>query len=62
MKPTERLLQQPWGTGWAGGQNLRRLRGKISCHQSVLLMTTQIIQELLLRKCYTNIKPCSQSL
>ena len=27
MKPTERLLQQPWGTGWAGGQNLRRLRG-----------------------------------
>ena len=28
MRPTERLLQQPWGTGSAGGQNLRRLRGE----------------------------------
>ena len=26
MKPTQRLFQQPWATGWAGGQNLRRLR------------------------------------
>ena len=28
MRPAERLLQQPWGTGWAGGQNLKRLRGR----------------------------------
>ena len=27
-RPTERLFQQPWGTGWAGEQNLRRLRGE----------------------------------
>ena len=28
MRPTERLLQSPWGTVWAGGQSLRRLRGE----------------------------------
>ena len=27
-KLTERLLQQPWVTGWAGGHNLRRLSEK----------------------------------
>ena len=25
---TQRLFQQPWGTGSAGGQNLRRLGGE----------------------------------
>ena len=28
MRPTERLLQSHWGTGGAGGQSLRRLRGE----------------------------------
>ena len=27
MRAVERLLQSPRGTGWAGGQNLRRLGG-----------------------------------
>ena len=27
-RPTERLLQSRWGTGWAGGQSLKRLRGE----------------------------------
>ena len=28
MTPTERLLQSRGGTGWAGGQSLKRLRGE----------------------------------
>ena len=28
MRPTERLFQSRGGTGWAGGQNLRRLEGR----------------------------------
>ena len=28
MRPTERLLQSCGDTGWAGRQNLRRLRGE----------------------------------
>ena len=39
-----------------------KIDGTTSCHQSVLLKTTQIIQELLLQKCYTTIKPNFQSL
>ena len=48
-RPTERLLQSCGGTGWAGGQSLRRLRAE-DFFISVLFRTTQIIQELLFSK------------
>ena len=49
-RPTERLLLSCGGAGWAGGQSLRRLKGRTCCHLSVLFRTTQIIQELLFSK------------
>ena len=37
MRPTEKLLQQPRGTGWAEGQDLRRLSGEqVVIYQSFL--------------------------
>ena len=46
----DRLLQSLGGTGWPGGQSLRRLRGRTCCHLSVLFRTSQITQELLFSK------------
>ena len=37
---TERILQSSGDAGWAGGQSLRRLRGRTCCHLSVLFRTT----------------------
>ena len=36
MRPTERLLQSHGGAGWAGGESLRRLRGRTCCYISEL--------------------------
>ena len=57
-RPTGRLLNN---LGALAGQRteFKKTEGRTSCLLSVLLRITQIIQELLLQKCYTDIKPNS---